>query len=235
MKRIFIWATLVVCVSLLVTTIAFAQAPESAQEPIKVTDLFTWARTSPPNWGLGGLYAGLGLVGALVTIFGLIGGAVPGTAGQAKIDADTERLERLSDRLEELIVNGPPDAASVVAVENAVNNFRDDLRSERWRQFWIAVSLYAVLGAFFSALLAKDLLQALVIGAGWTGILGSLGLKKDYAERKAPKDAALEKALDRAKQAEQIVRGTGDGSLMAELPDESIESLERDVKVAQRL
>lgn len=234
MKRLFIITILVACTPLLVTNIAFAQGPEPTPE-LKVTDLFSWASTTPPDWGRGALFAGLGFIGALVTIFGLIGGAVPGTAGQAKIDADTERLDKLSKRLEELITTSPPDAAAIAAVENTVNNLRDDLRAERWRQFGIATVLYAILGAFFSTLLAKDMLQALVIGAGWTGFLGTLGLKKDYAERKAPKDATLEKTLERAKRVEEIVRGTGDGNLIAALPREPLEVVERDVRVAQRL
>jgi hypothetical protein len=89
-KKSLIIALLVICILLLVPNTAFAQDPE----PIKVADLFTWARTSPPDWARGALLAGMGLIGALVTIFGLIGGAVPGTAGQAKIDTDSERLDR---------------------------------------------------------------------------------------------------------------------------------------------
>jgi hypothetical protein len=236
MKRFFIIITvLVACVSFLITNVAFAQGPEPTPEPIKVIDLFTWASTTPPDWGRGALFAVLGLVGALVTIFSLIGGAVPTTAGQAKIDAETERLERLSLRLEELINASPPNAAAIAAVESAVNNLRDDLWAERWRQFGIAAFFYAVLGAFFSAMLAKDLLQALFIGAGWTGLLGTLGLKNDYATRKAFKDAALEKTLEWVKRAEELVRRKGDDKLIAALPLESIEELERDVRVAQRL
>jgi hypothetical protein len=235
MKRFFIIITvLVACVSFLITNVAFAQGPEPTPEPIKVSDLFTWATTTPPDWGRGALFAVLGLVGALVTIFSLIGGAVPTTAGQAKIDADTERLEMFYRRLEELINASPLDAAAIEAVERAVNNLRDDLWAERWRQFGIAAFLYAVLGAFFSAMLAKDLLQALFIGAGWTGLLGTLGLKNDYATRKAFKDAALEKTLEWVKRAEEV-RRKGDDKLIAALPLEPIEELERNVIVAKRL
>jgi hypothetical protein len=235
MKRFFIIITvLVACVSFLITNVAFAQGPEPTPEPIKVSDLFTWATTTPPDWGRGALFAVLGLVGALVTIFSLIGGAVPTTAGQAKIDADTERLEMFYRRLEELINASPLDAAAIEAVERAVNNLRDDLWAERWRQFGIAAFLYAVLGAFFSAMLAKDLLQALFIGAGWTGLLGTLGLKNDYATRKAFKDAALEKTLEWVKRAEEV-RRKGDDKLIAALPLEPIEELERNVMVAKRL
>lgn len=235
MKRLFIIVILVTCTSLLVTNTVFAQEPEPKPESIKVADLFPWARTTPPDWRRGALFAGLGFVGALVTIFGLIGGAVPGTAGQAKIDADTERLDRMSQRLEDLISASPSDPAAITAVENTVNNLRDDLRAERWRQFGIATVLYAVLGAFFSALLAQDMLQALVIGAGWTGLLGSLGLKRDYAERKVVKDAVLEKTVERAEKAEKIVKGTGDGSLIEKLPSEPLAAVVRDARVAQRL
>jgi hypothetical protein len=230
MRWLFTLGILMACTSLLMTNIAFVQGAEPIPEPIKVTELLTWAKTTPPDWGRGALLAGLGLVGALITIFGLIGGVVPGTAGQAKIDADTARLERLSEQLEKLITTARPDAAAIAAVESTVNNLRDDLRKERWRQFAIATIFYAVLGAAVSTLLATDIVQALVIGAGWTSFLGTLGLKRDYAERKALKDTTLEKTLERAKKAEEIVKGTGDGSLIQALPDEP---LERDVRVAK--
>jgi uncharacterized membrane protein YfcA len=236
MKRLLAMVIFVACTSFLVTDIAFAQESAPTPEPIKVSNLFTWTRTNPPDWKRGALFAGLGLMGSLVTIFGLIGGAVPGTVGQVKIDADTERLDRLSQQLEVLITSPKPDAAAITAVETTVNNLRDDLRTERWRQFGIAMVLYALLGAFFSALLAQDMLQALVIGAGWTGVLGSLGLKKDYAERKATKDAALEKATERAKTAERIVHGTGDGNAIKQLRAlEPFEAVEKEAKIAQRL
>ena len=192
MKRLLVLMAVVASVWMIVSGTAFAQEPEA--KGIEVANLFTWARETPPAWGRGALLAGLGLVGALVTMFGLIGGAVPGTAGQAKIDAEAARLSDLYKRLEELIKAPSVEANDVEAVEKVVNNLRDDLREERWRQFLIAAIFYAVLGAFFSALLAQDMLQALLIGAGWTGYVGSLGLKRDYAERASEKDNALEKS-----------------------------------------
>ena len=186
------------------------QPTAQTEKPIEVADLFAWATSTPPDWARGGLFFVLGLLGALVTVFTLIGGAVPGTAGQMKIDADSDRLERMSKRLEELTAATPPNAPAISAVEAAVNNLRDDLTSERWRQFAIAAVLYATLGAFFSCLLARDILQALVIGAGWTGFIGSLGLKADYAARKAAKDEVLTTAVRELKDAAGQ-SGTGDG------------------------
>jgi len=180
-----------------------AYAQGSSDKSVDVGDLFQWAQSSPPEWGKGALFAGLGLAGALVTTFGLVGGAVPGTAGSVRIDENNAQLERLTSRLEDLIKADPPNPPAISAVQGAVDNYRKDLRKEQWRLFAVAGFLYAILGAFFATLLAKDILQAIVIGAGWTGLAGTLGLKKDYESRKATKDEALDKAMDTIKELNQ--------------------------------
>jgi hypothetical protein len=74
-----------------IPTVAFAQGSGLSElGGIELTNLFGWAAADPPDWGRKALFAGLGLAGALVTVFGLIGGVVPGTAGKAKIEADVE-------------------------------------------------------------------------------------------------------------------------------------------------
>jgi hypothetical protein len=185
-------------ISLLLSSIAFAQSqtPTPTPEQAKVVDLAPWLTADQPDYKRGGLLAAGGILGALVTTFGLIGGVFPGTAGKAEIDADAERLKTLSERLVELVAAEGADADKIRAVEKSVNNLRDDLRSERWRQFAVASIFYVALGAAIAALLASNLLQAIVIGAGWTGLVGSLGLKSDYAKRKAVKDSALEETVN---------------------------------------
>lgn len=169
------------------------------------TVLFHWREAEGgPDWGTGWLYAALGAVGALITMFSLIGGAVPGIAGQARIDADGKRLELLYERLLALAKETPPDAKGIEAIGESVDRLRDDLRRERWRQFTVALLFYVVLGAFFASALAYDLLQAIVIGAGWTGYTGVLGLKKDFGERKKAKDEQLGAA-------EEALSSVGDG------------------------
>jgi hypothetical protein len=175
--------------SFVVTSIALAQGPT----PIEVANLFSWATGKSPDWLRGAFYAGLGLIGALVTVFTLIGGAIPGTAGFMRIEAGMKRVEEREKMLDKLIKDPKKKPEEIKAVEIATNNLRDDMRDDRRRQFALAAGLYALLGAFFAALLARDLLQALVIGAGWTAYLGALGLKKDYAERKTMKDQTTEK------------------------------------------
>lgn len=196
MKRLPIILALLCLMSI---TISFgsAQGNESHTEPsqnetITDLDLFTWANTDPPNWTLGILYAFLGLVGALVAIFTLIGGAVPGTAGKAIIDDDTIRLKNNSDRLDELIKSKPCEPECIKALATAVNDLRDDINAEKWHQFKYAVPMYLILGAVFASMLALNLLQAILIGFGWTGVTGILGLKSDFEYRKSVKDKELE-------------------------------------------
>jgi hypothetical protein len=193
------------CLVIIIISFGSAQGNESQTEPVTESpitepqnenitdlDLFTWANTDPPNWTLGLLYAFLGLVGALVAIFALIGGSVPGTAGAAIIEADTIRLKNNSDRLDTLIQSEKCDSECIKALGTVVNDLRDDINAEKWHQFKYAVPIYLILGAFFATLLALTLLQAILIGFGWTGVIGVLGLKSDYQYRKSLKDAQMD-------------------------------------------
>lgn len=161
-----------------------------------VPKLFWWLLGTTPDWRMGVFLAVLGLVGALVTVYFLIGGAVPGTAGYAKIEANAKLVEERERELQDLIEQHA-DPELIAAVEVATNNLRDDVRTDRRRQWTTAAFLYSILGAFFAMMLARDLLQAFLIGAGWTSYLGSLGLKQDYATRKEMKDKSSE-ALEAA-------------------------------------
>jgi DNA repair exonuclease SbcCD ATPase subunit len=134
-------------------------------------------------------------MGALVTIFFLIGGVVPGTAGQVEIDYDTQQLKEYKEKLKGLWnkeTRSENDLNEVTKLTQIVNSFDDRLDKERRRQFSLAATLYVALGAFFATLLAHDILQAFVIGAGWTGYLGALGLKQDREKRLAKKDESID-------------------------------------------
>ena len=198
-KRIAVVLTIMGALSLILSRPLVGQQPQ----PIDVANLFTWLASAPPDWIRGILYAALGLVGALIVVFTLVGGAVPGTAGFVRIEADLKRVEEREKILDDLLKAAVKNPAEIAAVEVATNNLRDDVTADRRRQFALAAAIYTVLGAFFAAMLARDVLQALVIGAGWTSYLGALGLKKDYAERKSFKDevtARLESIVSRSLQ-----------------------------------
>lgn len=198
MRRLYTLTLLMFGLSMLVADAAVAQSTQP-----DVVDLFSWITPQGTDWKLGILFTVTGLVGALVTTFGLIGGAVSGTAGQARIDADTERLDRLTRILVDLLTDESANTDRMREVADSVNQLRSYLSKERWRQFSIAAFLYAVLGAAFAAALAQDLLQALVIGAGWTGVLGSLGLRSDAQTRRGIKDEALTRIQTQLKRIQQ--------------------------------
>ena len=217
---------------LLMTFAASAQA--QAQEPAatQLGNFFTWLTSTPPNYPLGFLLALSGLAGALVIIFGLIGGAIPGTAGKKRIDQDIDRLNRWTDRLEKEMDNPKVESAFFEGLSKAVNKLRDDIRAERRSQFALAAALYAFLGAFFASAIAQDLLQAVIVGAGWTGIIGSFGLKKDFADRKSDKDSMLEEVLKTIKKADKAGQPPAD-YLPEEFPD--FEEFEARLRAVQSL
>jgi hypothetical protein len=197
-----------------------AAAADAAPAAGDVVALFPWM----PDVQLGFIVAVTGLIGALIPVFGAVGGAIPGTAGSAKIDADEARLVRLADQLDALIRERPVDANAVSAVESAVNGLRDDLRSERRNQFLWAGLLYAVLGVAFALFLAGNALQAVAIGAGWTAFIGTFGLRSDYTARRDVKNDVIEKLQDHV--------ATGGSSDPA---DPTVETLRREARVAQAL
>ena len=93
LQRVFLPSLIGAALLIVMIGNVFAQQPES-QQTAEVANILTWATRDPPLWSQGIIYAFLGMVGALITIFSLIGGVVPGTAGQAKIAFDTKRLEK---------------------------------------------------------------------------------------------------------------------------------------------
>jgi hypothetical protein len=82
----------------------------------------------------------------------------------------------------------------------------DDLSKEMWRQYAVAIVLYAVLGAFFTAALAQDVLQALVIGAGWTGLLGTLNLRQASTAARSSLTGALDRTQSLLNEAQAIIQ-----------------------------
>jgi hypothetical protein len=245
-KRLLIAIILATALALFVPAIGFAQdqnsqeaSPEVAN--VEIANLMTWFTAEPRNWTAGALFAASGLVGALVTMYTLINGTLPGVAGQAKIDHDAEQLTRLSQRLEELSNASKPDWEGVQALERMVNNLRDDLRTERRWLYAIAAPLYLIAGTAFATALAQDIFEAVVIGAGWTTFLGTFGLKRDYKERKEIKDDALNQAVARvdrltslSKEQKQKAQALGLDGLIDDL-ERDAHHLKRDASVAKAM
>ena len=201
---------------LLLATCSPATAQPTGSET-SVTQVFRWY----PHWPLGGFYAGLGVAGALIVMFSMLGGAIPGTAGRAHIDIERARLDELNKHLSQALDTKPISSDTVKALGEMIDTARDDLRAELWRQYVLGAVLYTILGAFFASALAGDAIQAIVLGATWTSFLGVFGLKQDFASRNAVKEEALrtsEEALT-AVQADMHRAVASNGTAVADAQD----------------
>lgn len=106
---------------------------------IELANLFSWATTNPPNWLQGILYVVLGVFGALVTIYFVIGGTIP-TASGAKLESEFKELEKKNKELAELrqkALENPSTAnpALIDAFSNDADKQRDDLERKRQGMF----------------------------------------------------------------------------------------------------
>jgi hypothetical protein len=187
-----------------------SQASEPTQaDPMQFGDktIFPWY-LKPDDWNKGVLIALSGLMGALITIYGLIGTVMPGTSGQVNLDAEGIQLELFKKKLSDLWEKESNDINIRAAkeLEITINNRQAFISKERWRQFGLAALLYAILGAFFATLLAEGFLQGLLIGAGWTAYLGVVGLKKDSEARGSIKDRQLDEIFSNVKEKEEVIK-----------------------------
>ena len=129
MKRLSRAVMLMTVLSFMVTATGFAQeeAPSPEVGNVEVVSFLRWLTADPINWAEGAIFFALGSIGALVTVYGLIQGKLPGIAAQAQIDLDRQRLNRYVERLDNLLNASPPDWQGVKEVQSTVNELRDDL------------------------------------------------------------------------------------------------------------
>jgi len=133
----------------------------------------------------------LGLVASLVTGYSAVGGVLPGTAGVPRLEAMQTMVGQLEARLLELAQASPADTAAIDSIGKVTHDLRDDFARDRNRQFALGGLLYLVGSAMAAAIFAADLVQALVVGAGWTGIVGAYVVKQDANARGEAKDTVI--------------------------------------------
>src|SRR5205085_10632157 len=89
-------------ISLSVVAVAALASAEDALADVKPEPL-QWATGSHIDWSKGGLLAAFGSAGALFTVFTLVGGVVPGTAGQPDLAAEHQARKILGGHLQDPI------------------------------------------------------------------------------------------------------------------------------------
>ncbi len=185
-------------------------------------ELFAWYNPSQPDFGLAALYFVLGAAGALVTVYLFLGEFLPSMGGKGeyvKLQAQLEYFQdwrrRLLDAHWEGVKGKPGLSQEEVQLLMAIDRLSDDLdgickdlerqmSSERWRLFLLGFPLYVILGGLFAVAFARDVLQAVLIGFGWTAVAERFGMAREQAVRKEFRDQQIEELRQRAIRAEEM-------------------------------
>ena len=175
----------------ILTTILFIPSVGFSQtSDLGDVELLQWLlNENVTDWTTGILFAILGLLGSFIAVFFNIGSLIPGTAGYAEITVKKNYLNYFENKLKQ--AESPE---LITAINNVIDDYRDDLSKENWKQFKIAAVLYVLIGTLIAMIFAQDILQALVFGIGWTTIVNNILVKKDIKSIMQSKNDALENA-----------------------------------------
>lgn len=162
---------------------------------------FPWISLSngfEADWAVGLVYAAIGIVGALVFIYFAFDEALPGMGGRTRVndlEADLRELERqrkgVVDRRQELLGAGSVDKDRLDGLDSLTKAYDEQVRvrqaeiaQARRMRLAAGIPLYVILGGVVASAFATNLLQAVIIGFGWTGVVQSIGLRQRTEEVK---------------------------------------------------
>ncbi|RZN42801.1 MAG: hypothetical protein EFT35_01665 [Methanophagales archaeon ANME-1-THS] len=142
------------------------------------------------------------LVGFFLFVLGVVGASIMVYLGEwerllgksariLEIEAEIASKRRIADQLKD-----PAEAEQRQTWEAMINEDEDRLDRERRMVRSQGLILYLVIGGVLAAILANSLLEAVAFGAGWTGLLGMFGIKKDSEERRRLRNEADDKELE---------------------------------------
>lgn len=161
-----------------------------------------------------------------------------------------EQIDEWTKDLNELIKSQKPENEGLIkATGDQIDRLRDDMTRERWKLFLVGSILYIVIGIAIALLLAQNVLDALIIGAGWASIIGSLGLRQNYTESSSVKNATIDEAMamiKRLKESPKTIPSVGtltkggvsadDGDKVKPQPvSDTIASFERRMRIAKKI
>jgi hypothetical protein len=128
---------------------------------------------------------------------------------RSKWDTELKVLDKLVDQydmkgIDTSILEKKIDAqkTKIHEIESRVGKLEDDslkkekiVNSERRSIMTTGLIIYLILGGFFATLLSKDVLQAVIIGAGWTTFASTLGLKRQEEQASKRREEEAEQSL----------------------------------------
>lgn len=147
----------------------------------------------PNNISVGMLFFLLGVVGAAITVYF---GEWEKLRGKSALMLEIEDEIAAKRKIAE-IIKDPREVELREKWEGLIA--RDQNRLDKERQFvrMQGTVLYLIIGGVFAAILANTVLEAVAFGAGWTGLIGIFGIKKDSETRRKIRDQKDEESLER--------------------------------------
>lgn len=133
-----------------------------------------------PDFSIGIFFVLLGFVGAGIMVFlgewdKLLGRSARILELEEEINSKRKIAEKLTDKED---INTRKDW------EDRIDKDENRMAAERNLTTYIGIVLYIFIGGMLASVIANNPLQAVAVGAGWTALLGTFGIKKDSDERR---------------------------------------------------
>lgn len=147
----------------------------------------------PNNISVGMLFFLLGVVGAAITVyFGEWEKLIGKSALMLEIEDEIEAKRKIAK-----IIEDPREVELREKWEGLIAQDQNRLDKERQFVRMQGTVLYLIIGGVFAAILANTVLEAVAFGAGWTGLIGVFGIKKDSETRRKIRDQKDEESLEK--------------------------------------
>ena len=178
--------------------------------------LFPWVKSGgvSENWVEGlGLFA-LGLLGALVTAYLFLGEFLPSMGGKATYDVLSIEIEDLARRRNDVLALRERYVRGELSLTNerlrAAERLTEQLtqahdakqtEASRLRTHLLLVGfpMYVLVGGAFAVLFATNLLQALLIGFGWTAVADRIGLQRELEQKGHKREEQVDRLAEEAR------------------------------------
>jgi hypothetical protein len=162
------------------------------------------------DWAVGLVYAFVGIIGALVFVYFAFDEALPGMGGLTRLndlEAELRELERkraaIAETRQQLLAETTVDADRLAGLDALTKSYDGRVQEKlaaitrvRRMRLVAGMPLYIVLGGVVASAFATNLLQAVIIGFGWTGVVQSIGLRHRSAEIKETSTKEVEEVRE---------------------------------------
>ncbi len=147
---------------------------------MEIVNISSMAVSTMPMWWPDNI-----IVGILFLILGICGAAVMVYIGEwDKLMGKSARIIEIENEIDvkrEIAnkITDPKDVDARKKFEDMINEDEDRLDRERKDIRTKGMVLYLLIGGVVAAILANSMVEAVGFGAGWTGLIGVFGIKKD--------------------------------------------------------